>query len=420
MCAVLAIRDRCQEVGRIQVHTGQGGQYLHADAGLGADGPGRVAQAAVPDDVALVVAAAFLQRGKVSANVQTYGLFLGKIHRRALHRQLAPGGDAVRVGLKIIVGVNGQAVAQGAAAGVAVQVKITVIRHIADGGRISGGPIADDQPALCQAVLDGQRHVAGKAVGARGADGGHRHAVGLARGQLHIKHRVAEPVQATVQAVSVLIRRHMDDLLIQGELRPRNAVGKAAHGGPHAVGIQLVVGGSAVAQHHIHRIALAVRHDDTMNNGGITQQLHLDKVIFQHGQLDGLAGGGLAEITDRNRHTGTSLLFGGNTLGGQVLAHALGHAAGAVVQHTVHAADRGAGCAGLAADLAVDLALQKAPGHSVALLHRAQLGHGAQVVKKADALIQRVQPQDRLIQGGITFILLHSVVAQGMRRPLSL
>ena len=92
-------------------------------------------------------------------------------------------------------------------------------------------------------------------------------------------------------------------------------------------------------------------------------------------------------------------------------AHALGHAAGAVVQHTVHAADRGAGCAGLAADLAVDLALQKAPGHSVALLHRAQLGHGTQVVKKADALIQAVQSQDRLIQGGVTFILLHSVKA---------
>lgn len=95
----------------------------------------------------------------------------------------------------------------------------------------------------------------------------------------------------------------------------------------------------------------------------------------------------------------------------QVLAHALGHAAGAVVQHTVHAADRGAGCAGLAANLAVDLALQKAPGHSIALLHRAQLGHGAQVVKKADALIQAVQSQDRLIQGGVTFILLHSVKA---------
>ena len=45
---------------------------------------------------------------------------------------------------------------------------------------------------------------------------------------------------------------------------------------------------------------------------------------------------------------------------------------------------------------------------------------GAKVVKKADAFLKRVQSQDRLIQGGITFILLHSVQAHVVRRPLSL
>lgn len=54
--------------------------------------------------------------------------------------------------------------AQRTAAGVAVQVKIAVVRHIADGGRVGGRPVADDQPALGQAVLDGQLKVAGKAV----------------------------------------------------------------------------------------------------------------------------------------------------------------------------------------------------------------------------------------------------------------
>ena len=102
------------------------------------------------------------------------------------------------------------------------------------------------------------------------------------------------------------------------------------------------------------------------------------------------------------------------------MADAFAHGAGAVVQHTVYTADGGAGGTRLPADLAVDLALQKAPGHGIALLHRAQLCHGTKVVKKADAFLKRVQSQDRLIQGGVTFILLHSVQAQVVRRPLSL
>ena len=106
-----------------------------------------------------------------------------------------------------------------------------------------------------------------------------------------------------MQTVSVLVRRDMDDLLIQRELRARNAVGKAAH-----VGVQLIVGGGVIAQHDVHGIALAVFYDDAMDNGGIAQQLHLDKIVFQRRQLDGLAAGGLAEILNRNGHGETLLI----------------------------------------------------------------------------------------------------------------
>ena len=308
VCAVLARRDRGQEVGRVQVDARQGRQHLHADAGLGADSPGGVAQTAVPDDIALIVAAAIGQRGEIRADVQPQRLFLGEVHRGALDRQLAPGGDAGGVGLEVRIGVQRHAVAQRTAAGVAVQVKIAVVRHIADGGRVGGRPVADDQPALGQAVLNGQIKIAGEAVCPGGARGRHRHAVGLAGGQRHVKQRVVEPVQTAVQAVAVLVRRDVDDLLIQRELRARNAVGKAAHGGAHAVGVQLIVGGGVVAQHDVHGIALAVFYDDAMDNGGVAQQLHLDEIVFQRRQLNGLAAGGLAEILNRNGHGGTLLI----------------------------------------------------------------------------------------------------------------
>ena len=48
---------------------------------------------------------------------------------------------------------------------------------------------------------------------------------------------------------------HIYDLLIQRELRARNAVGKAAHGGAHAVGVQLIVGGGVLAQHDVHAVS---------------------------------------------------------------------------------------------------------------------------------------------------------------------
>ena len=309
MGAVLALGHGLQEVGCVQVHTGQGGQDLHADAGLGADCPGGVAQAAVTDDIALVVAAAVGQRLEVGTDVQPKGLFFGKVHRRALDRQLAAGRDALRISVKVGIGVHRYAVAQRTAAGVAVQVEIAVVRHVADSRRIGRGRVADDQPALGKAVADLQLQIAGETVRPGRAERRHRHAVGLAGGQRNIKQRVVEAVQAAVQAVSVLVGGHMDDLLIQRELRARNAVGKPAHGRTHTVGVQLIVGSGGVAQHNIHGVALAVRHKDAVDDSGVAEQLHLDKFILQHRQLDGLAGGGLAEIPDRNGHDRSLLYF---------------------------------------------------------------------------------------------------------------
>ena len=182
MGAVLALGHGLQEVGCVQVHTGQGGQDLHADAGFGADCPGGVAQAAVTDDIALVVAAAVGQRLEIGTDVQPKGLFFGKVHRRALDRQLAAGRDALRIGLKVGIGVHCYAVAQRTAAGVTVQVEIAVVRHVADSRRIGRGSVADDQPALGKAVADLQLRLPGETVRPGRAERRHRHAVGLAGG----------------------------------------------------------------------------------------------------------------------------------------------------------------------------------------------------------------------------------------------
>ena len=284
------------------MHAGQGGQHLHANAGLGAGSPGGVAQAVVPDDVALVVAFGLHQSRVVGVDVPAGGLFLGKVHRGALNRQFAAGGHAVLVSFQIGVGVHADAVAQSRTAAVAVEVKVAVVGHVADGGGISGGAVTDHQALFHQAVLDLQIKVAGESVGAGRTVGSHRHAVGLTAGDLGSEQGVVEAVQATVQAVARAVGRYMDDFLIQGKLRAANAVGKAAHGSAHAVGVQFVIPGGGVAQHHVGGAALAVRHDDAVDDGRIGQQLHLDLIVFQGDQLHRLAGSQFAEISDRNRH----------------------------------------------------------------------------------------------------------------------
>ena len=109
-------------------------------------------------------------------------------------------------------------------------------------------------------------------------------------------------MQPAVQAVAVLIGGYVYDFFVQGELRPADAVGKAPHGGTHAVAVQLVIGGGVIAQCHVHGAAAAVRHHNAVDDGTVVQDMYLDKVVFQHGDLDGLAVGGFAEIADQNRH----------------------------------------------------------------------------------------------------------------------
>ena len=109
-------------------------------------------------------------------------------------------------------------------------------------------------------------------------------------------------VQAAVQAVARAVGRYVDDLLIQGELRAADAVGKAAHGSAHAVGVQLVILRGGVAQHHIGGVALAVGHNNAVDDGCVGQQLHFDLIVFQGDQLHRLAGSQLAKIMDSNRH----------------------------------------------------------------------------------------------------------------------
>ena len=300
--AVLAGGGGRQIVGSVQVHAGQCGEHFHADAGLRSGDPGRMAQAGVPDDVAVVVPAGLLQSRVVGLDVQPQRFFLVEIHGRACHGDAAAGGNAGVVHLQVGVGVHAHAVAQRGAAGMAVEVEVTVVGHVADRGGVCGGGIADHQAAVHQLILDLQVQVAGETVGAVGAVRSHRHTVPLAGGGFHVKDRVVEPVQAAVQAVAVLVGRHMYDLLIQRELRPADAVGKTAYGCAHAVGVQFVVGRGRVAQHYIHGGALAVFHQDLMDKRCVGQQVHLDLVVFQHGALDGDPRRRLAEFSDGNRH----------------------------------------------------------------------------------------------------------------------
>ena len=77
----------------------------------------------------------------------------------------------------------------------------------------------------------------------------------------------------------------------------------------------------------------------------------------------------------------------------------------AIVQHTVDPADGGAAGLGGVHDLGIDPALQQEGGHIKALLHGAQFGCGAEVLKKIDAFFHRVEVQDRFVHGDGSLML---------------
>ena len=78
----------------------------------------------------------------------------------------------------------------------------------------------------------------------------------------------------------------------------------------------------------------------------------------------------------------------------------LHHTAGAVVQHgPADPADGGTAGPRFLQDVQVDQPLLEVDRHVEPLLQGAQLGGGAQVVKKTAALVQVLQLQDCLVQG---------------------
>lgn len=73
-CAILAGGGGLEKVGSIQLHAGLGGQGLHADARFGAGQPCGVAQTAVRNNIAVVIAAALLQGRVIGVDIAANGL----------------------------------------------------------------------------------------------------------------------------------------------------------------------------------------------------------------------------------------------------------------------------------------------------------------------------------------------------------
>ena len=266
-CAILAGGGGLEEVGSIQLHAGLGGQGLHADARFRAGQPCGVAQTAVRNNIAVVIAAALLQGRVIGVDIAANGLFLGKVHRGACHSNLAPGGDGTGIRFQIGRCSQRQTVPQHAAGSMAVQVKVAVVGNVCHSGGIGGQGVLNHQAGACQAVAHFQLGVAGEAVGAVGAGCGQNQ--GIVPLKAHVKHGLIKAVQAAVQAVFALVRGNMVFFLIQGEFRAANAVGVAAHHSAQKTGVQLIILHGGVAQHNIHLVALAVRHKQLLDGSAI-------------------------------------------------------------------------------------------------------------------------------------------------------
>lgn len=256
---MLAGCDRCQVVAGVKVHGGLGSQHFQTDKGFVASNVSGTAQTLTADDITVVVAAAVLQRLEVGVNVAAQRFFGRKVHRRTCHGQQTARGNALGIGFQILVGVHGYQVIQHAAGIVAVEVKIAVVRQVADRRRIGLGMVINDKSMICQAIIqqrvtERQGYVAGETVGARGAGSRQGHTVIRHVGRLvHVEQCVLEAVGTAVQAVAVLVGRNVHGFAVQRESRAPNAVGKAAHDRAHEIVVLFILGDGVIAQHNVDR-----------------------------------------------------------------------------------------------------------------------------------------------------------------------
>ena len=113
---------------------------------------------------------------------------------------------------------------------------------------------------------------------------------------------MTKAVQSAVQAIAVFVGGDMDNLPVQREPGTADAVGVAANHGAHAVGVALIVLHCGISQNHVHHAALAVRHKQFVDDGGIAQDVNLHLLVGEHSLPHGAAVGGFSEIADHDAH----------------------------------------------------------------------------------------------------------------------
>ena len=133
------------EVGSVEMDTGEGGFCFQGDTGC--EGIGFCSCAKAPDGtvdhIIVVITAGMIQLIKILVDVGTDGSGRPEIHKSACDRFDGSVRDAFRIAGGVIPGKNLNALIQGRAGIMTCQIKIAVIRQIAEGILIRFGPVVN-------------------------------------------------------------------------------------------------------------------------------------------------------------------------------------------------------------------------------------------------------------------------------------
>ena len=232
-----------QEVARVELHAGLGGQHVHdaAAAGLAHRRRHRQHAAAVVQHVVVVVA--HRRRARHLADARPDGREAREVHHRAAHRRDLAGRDQRVVHRREPVRHQHQFVAEDVALPVAGQVEVAVVRQVDDGRLVGGRGVVEPQLVpVGQRVGDRGRQRARVAFLHVRAHVGELHggAVGR-RHDLRPPHALVEALHAAVQVVRPVVGRERVLLAVELELALGDPVADAPDRGAEVRVLALVL-----------------------------------------------------------------------------------------------------------------------------------------------------------------------------------
>ena len=257
------------EIGGIELYTGLIGEDGHDDPGLVAHGHCRRRSA---DNIIRVVTTAALHTGLLGVDPISDGVHGAEVHGSTFYGNNVTGGQAGFVSQMEGLCMDLHPVSVDAAGAVAVEIEVAVVGQIQNGVLITFGLVTQLQSVALPGHGDGYLQIAGIAFLPMGGQAGEHHGVTFLAAAPY------DPVKADLAAVDMVgavVGAERIGLSVQIKRSAGNTIGKASNGGAKATVMGGVFIQGIVTEHHVHRLAIPVRHEDGPDGHAVVQYLSL-------------------------------------------------------------------------------------------------------------------------------------------------